>query len=210
MEIVGIAADTRSVALWDADEPFLYLPLALKDRAAANILIRTAQPTVSLRPAVAGAVKSIEQGLEPLIGTLDEQIERWLWPSKIGAILAAALGALATVLAMLGLYGLMAYSLSQRTREIAIRMALGANRNNLLRSLIQQGMKLVAIGIMIGLGVCILIVRILSKFLYGIGAADLWMLASIPLLLSAIALCAVYIPARRATAVDPIVALKEI
>jgi ABC-type antimicrobial peptide transport system permease subunit len=143
------------------------------------------------------------------IRTGTKVIEQALWGAKIGVGLLGVFGLLALALASVGLYGIMAYSVNQRRREIGIRMALGAGQASVLRLILRQGMLLVISGVALGLIFSLLIGRALSKFLYGVGASDAASLAGASLVLLSVALVACYLPARRASQVDPLVALHE-
>jgi ABC-type antimicrobial peptide transport system permease subunit len=126
----------------------------------------------------------------------------------VGALLAGALGVLALLLAAAGIYAVMAYNVAQRTREIGVRMALGARKTDVMRLVLREGMRLVAIGVGVGLLASIIGSRVLSKFLYGLSALDGLAFAAVSVLLATMALLACWIPARRAIQVDPIVALR--
>jgi putative ABC transport system permease protein len=126
----------------------------------------------------------------------------------MGALLLGVFGALALLLAGVGLYGVMSFSVTQRTREIGVRMALGASRRAVLLLALGEGMKLVTVGVAFGLAVAVAVAQWLSSFLYGVSAIDVVTFAGVPALLAAVALLACWIPARRATKVDPLVALR--
>jgi putative ABC transport system permease protein len=139
---------------------------------------------------------------------LSEYIGASFFTQKMAAILLTILGTLALLLAALGLYSVMAYSVTQRTHEIGIRLALGAQSGDVLRLIIKHGMILTLLGLMIGLGAAFALTRVLSGLLYGVSATDPATFAVVALLLAAVALAACYLPARRATRVDPMVALR--
>jgi len=159
---------------------------------------------------VQGEIRNIDPTL-PIndIRTGTKLIEQALWGAKIGVGLLGVFGFLALGLASIGLYGIMAYSVNQRRREIGIRMALGAGQPSVLSLILRQGMTLVISGVGLGLLLSILLGRALSKFLYGIGASDLPSLAGASLVLLFVAMVACYLPARRASRLDPLVALRE-
>src|SRR5262249_4776234 len=127
---------------------------------------------------------------------------------KVGAIIVGVFGVIVIVLATVGIYGVISYSVSQRTHEIGVRMALGARPQQILRLVVGQGVTLTLIGIGIGLGASLVLTRFLSSLLYGVSATDALTFVTISLLLTAVALLASYVPARRATKVDPIIALR--
>ena len=140
--------------------------------------------------------------------TLDTQIDDNISTQRIVALLAVGFGLLATLLAAIGLYGVLAYSTAQRTREIGIRMALGAGGGNVLRLVLKEGMSLVAVGVAAGLLVAAGATRLLASFLFGVNPLDAITFLAIPVVLALVALLASYIPAHRAAKVDPMVALR--
>jgi putative ABC transport system permease protein len=139
---------------------------------------------------------------------MNEWIGNSLYAARMGAILLGIFAALALVLASIGLYGVMSFSVSQRTRELGIRMALGARAADVFKIVLRQGFGLILCGLVLGLGVSFAMTRLLASFLYGIKANDLYTFAAIPIVLAIVAGIACFIPARRATKVDPLVALK--
>jgi ABC-type antimicrobial peptide transport system permease subunit len=158
---------------------------------------------------VRNEVQSLERNLPVIdVRTMTEQVSSSLFPAKMGAILLAVFGLLALLLASVGIYGVMGYSVARRTREIGIRMALGAGRGDVLRLVLREGMTLVGIGVALGLVGAWFATQLLASFLYGVSVTDPVTFAGIPLLLSGVALVASFVPARRATKVDPLVALR--
>jgi ABC-type antimicrobial peptide transport system permease subunit len=143
------------------------------------------------------------------IRTGRQVIDGSLFQARIGVALLSVFGLLALGLASMGLYGIMAYAVSQRRREIGLRMALGASQPHVLRLIVRQGMSLVLAGVSIGFVAALLVGRLLSRMLYGVSAADPVSLAGASLVLGGVALAACYLPARRAARVDPLVALRE-
>jgi ABC-type antimicrobial peptide transport system permease subunit len=142
------------------------------------------------------------------IKTMSEHLSIMLFPARMGAALLAAFGVLGLLLASIGLYGVVASSVARRTREVGIRMAMGARRGDVLRLVVREGMTLTGIGLAIGLGLALAAARLLQGLLYGIGTADPVTYLGVGLLLGTIALLANLVPAQRATEVDPIVALR--
>jgi ABC-type antimicrobial peptide transport system permease subunit len=141
-------------------------------------------------------------------GTIQEQIEQGLWASRMGAALLSIFGGLALTLAMIGIYGVMSYTVAQRTQEIGIRMALGAQAGDVFRLVLRQGMLLALSGAAAGIVGALLVGRMIADLLYGIRPQDPITYAGVALVLILVALVACYIPARRATRVDPLVALR--
>jgi putative ABC transport system permease protein len=139
---------------------------------------------------------------------LVKSVGRWVWFSQVGAMLSSGLGLLALLLAAVGIYGVMSYSVTQRTHEMGIRMALGASQDDVLKLVVGQGVRLTLLGVAIGLLISLAATRVIAGMLYGVKPTDPVTFVSVSLLLTAVALLACYIPARRATKVDPMVALR--
>jgi ABC-type antimicrobial peptide transport system permease subunit len=159
--------------------------------------------------AVRTQVNQLDRNLALTNGqTIGQTLAQGLWPSRMGAALLGLFGLLALVLASIGIYGVLSYSVSQRTSEIGIRMALGAQSKQVLALVLKQGMLLAVIGAVLGVVVALPVTRLASTLLYGVSPTDPLTYISITLLLMAVALLACYIPARRATRVDPLVALR--
>ena len=140
--------------------------------------------------------------------TIGELMDQGLWAPRMGAALLGLFGLLSLVLAAVGVYGVMSYSVTQRTQEFGIRMALGAEANNILRLVVTEGIWLAGIGLAIGLGIAALVSRLLAGLLFGVKPGDPMTFFGVSLLLAVVALLACFIPARRATRVDPLVALR--
>ena len=171
--------------------------------------VRTAGDPAAFVTAIRQAVREVDSEL-PLSGitTQARQADDTLRTERLFARLLSFFGLLALLLAAIGLYGVMAYTVTQRTREIGIRMALGAQRHNVLKLMLSQGMVLTLIGIALGTGIAIGLTRLIESLLFGVKATDPVTFVAIALLLAAVALLASYIPARRATKVNPLVALR--
>jgi predicted permease len=163
--------------------------------------------------AALGAIRGVVRELDPRLalarlGTMEQHLALALFPARTTGLLFSVFGAVAMLLAVSGLFGVVAYSVSQRTREIGIRMALGAQRNDVLRMVLWQGMKLTSTGVVIGLVGALATAQLLRGLLYGVSPMDLVTFISVPLLLALVALLACLLPARRAAKVDPMVALR--
>jgi predicted permease len=210
VQIVGVVKTANYQTLGEAPQSCVYLPLRQNYSDAMILYVRTERDPSATLAAVQGEIRLLDPGL-PVedIRTGTKVIEQALWGAKIGVGLLGVFGLLALALASVGLYGIMAYSVNQRRREIGIRMALGAGQASVLRLILRQGMLLVISGVALGLIFSLLIGRALSKFLYGVGASDAASLAGASLVLLSVALVACYLPARRASQVDPLVALHE-
>jgi len=211
-EVLGVARDTRNVYLWSGSLPYLYLPLA--DEAAGQyadlaVLARTSGDAAVLAAALPAVVRELDPAVTAKAGPLDDNLALWTWPSQIGAALSTVLGMLALLLASVGITSMTAFAVTQRTREIGIRIALGAAPAAVLGLLLRQTGRLVAIGAAIGLAAAAAASRVLGQFLYGLSALDAAAFVGTTLLLAAATLAAGYFPARRATRVDPLVALRH-
>jgi predicted permease len=204
--IIGVAGDTRYARLRRDVLPMIFLPL-VSDRAYFEL--RTASnPTALVRP-VRHIISRAGDDL-PLtnIRTQTEQIDQTLYQERVMSQLSSFFAALALVLACIGLYGLLAYEVARRTREIGIRMALGAEKRDVLMMVLGQGLKLALMGVVIGIAGALALTRFLSSLLYGVKPTDPITFAAVSLILVGVALLACYIPARRASNVDPMVALR--
>ncbi|MFP5264634.1 MAG: ABC transporter permease [Blastocatellia bacterium] len=208
-EIVGLVGAVKHLGLDAAVRGQLYMPHNQRPSSAMYMVIRT-----SARPeGVAGAVKSAIQIVDkdqPVynIKTMEEYLSGSVAKSRLTLLLFGIFGAVALILAAVGLYGVMSYSVTQRTHEIGIRMALGAKQTDVLRLVVGDGMLLTAVGVGAGLAAALALTRLMSSLLYGVNATDSVTFVVISLVLTGVALVACYIPARRASKVDPMVALR--
>ena len=205
-EIVGVVRDTKYSDLRRDIDPTMYQP---QSGMGAAFEVRTAGDPKALVPVIRKTVAEIGPNL-PLqnVTTESQQIDRLLFQERLVARLAGFFSALALVLACIGLYGLLAYEVARRTREIGTRMALGAQGSDVLRMVVRQGLVLALIGAAAGIGAALGVTRYLKTMLYGVKANDPVTIAAVGLLLLLVALAACWIPARRATRVDPMVALR--
>ena len=160
-------------------------------------------------PSVRESVQSLDRNLAFVgVSTIGGLLDQGLWAPRMGAFLMSAFGLLALLLASVGIYGVLAYSVVQRTQEVGIRMALGASRASVLGLIVRQGMTLVGIGVCIGIVGALGLARLMASLLFGVQASDPLTFAAATLVLAAVAFVATYLPAHRATAVDPVVALR--
>jgi cell division protein FtsX len=207
--VVGVVADLKDGPLEAPARPAMYVPF---DQTGFALVVRTAQATQAIALAFAPAIHEVRPGLivSP-VGTMAERIDRLpsAYLHRSSAWLVGGFAALAFLLSVVGLYGVVAYSVSQRTREIGIRLALGASSGAILRWVFKQGMKLALLGTVVGLVGAFALTRLLRGLLFGVSSADPLTYAGLAALLAAVALLACYIPARRATRVDPMVALRH-
>jgi predicted permease len=204
--IVGIAGDAKYNSLRSEIQPTMYMPLV---RNGAHFELRTAADPLALVKVVHEIVSGVDDNL-PLfdVRTQTEQINQTIFLDRLMSQVSTAFALLALALACIGLYGLLSYEVARRTRELGIRMALGGQRRDLLRLVVSQGILLVLIGAAIGIATAIGVTRFMSTILYGVHADDPLTFAGVAILLTLVALAACYIPARRATRVDPMVALR--
>ena len=207
-QVVGVVADSKYRLVTEAAIPTVYLPLEQNYESRLTLMVRSERPSATVSP-VRAAVRELDATI-PVTGmrTLAEQRLRSLSTPRMAATLLSLLGGLGLLLGTLGLYGVMAYAVSQRTHEIGIRMALGAERGDILRLVLRQGLLLVGIGLGVGLAGAIAARRLMEGLLYQMRPEDPQTLALVAALLVAAALAACYLPARRATRVDPMVALR--
>jgi len=211
-EIIGVAGDAKYDDLKKAIEPTAYFPLkgvAQYGCCGANFELRTAATPESLIPAARSIISQLDSHLPaPDFKTQTEQIDRSLFRERLVAHLSSFFSLLALALACVGLYGLLSYEVTRRTREIGIRMALGARQNEIRSLVARRGLFLTLAGAAVGIAVAVGVTRYLQTLLYGVQPTDPWTFACIVILLGAVALFASYIPARRAMRVDPMVALR--
>ena len=207
-EIVGVVSDIKQTALDESEKPTVYYTFSHLPIGFMTLVVRSAAPRQQLA-AVSRVVRQLDPDL-PLadVATMEELIADSVSQPRFHSLLILIFASVALLLAAVGLYGVLAYSVAQRTREIGIRMALGAAHGDILRLVVGQGLGLVALGLLIGLGTALGLTRFLSSFLFGVTPTDPVTYAGVALLLAAVALAASYIPARRAMRVDPMVALR--
>ena len=209
VQVVGVAKDSKYRTLGEEPTPHLYTPFAQDYDAGMTLLVRAEGDARRAMGGVRAALLTLDrdpQGFFPR--TLREHMSVALAPGRIAATLFSVFGALALVLASLGIYGVVAYSVSQRTRELGIRMALGAGREDILRLVVGRGAPPVLLGLALGLLAAFGLTRFLSSLLFGVTPADPVTFAGAPLLLLGVALLACYVPARRAAKIDPVEALR--
>jgi predicted permease len=210
MTVVGVAGDVLNRRLTESPQPILYRTLEQSSDLSMALLIRTRGQTPGLGEGVAREVRSIDPDLPVYaVRTMSELIEAAVAQRQFLMRLLVAFGALATALALLGIYGVMAYSVSQRTREIGIRMAIGARQVDVSRMVMRRGLVLTAAGAFAGLAASLGLSQLIRSQLFGIQPSDPVTMASVLALMMAVASAAAYLPARRAALVDPVVALRS-
>ncbi|MGC1618324.1 MAG: ABC transporter permease [Candidatus Acidiferrum sp.] len=205
-EIIGVVADTKYDDVRKADEPTAYV---LLKNGEVTFALRSAVAPSALIPAVRRIVNDVDENL-PVFGmrTQTQTIDRLLFGERLVARLSSLFGLLGLLLACIGLYGLLSYEVARRTREIGIRAALGAQRRDVLRMVVKQGLVLVVFGSAAGIIASLAATRFLQSLLFGVRPTDPWTFAAVCALLMFVGMLACYIPARRATRVDPMVALR--
>lgn len=209
--IVGVVGNVSNPTLYMgyAQRPCIYRPLRQDPSGALSVFVRTAGKPRAVESGIGRAVAAVDSNLPvPTMQTIDESLGAFMAEPQFRAELFGILAALALLLAAVGIYGVLSQLVSQRTHEIGIRIALGARREDVLGMIIGEGLKLAAAGIAIGFAAALVLARLLSNMLYGVGPADPLTFMAVSLLLAGVALLACYIPARRATQVDPVEALR--
>ncbi len=208
--IVGVVGDIKHEKLEDKPRPEIYLPYTQAMWPTMSILVRTATAPESLTAALRAQVAAVDPD-QPvgMIRTMEQVVSESIAQPRFNTLLIASFATIALVLAAVGIYGVMAYSVNQRTHEIGIRMALGAAQKDILGLVVGQGMLLALSGVAIGAVAAFAITRVLESLLYGVSAADPATFAFVAVILVTIALVACYLPARRATRVDPMIALRH-
>jgi predicted permease len=208
-EIVGVVRNTVENNIGEEPQPVAYLPLAQNYSPAAILLVRTSGRPEAVISSVRSQVQQLDSNLALTnVQTIGELLGQGLWAPRMGAALLAVFGGLALILAIIGVYGVLSYSVNQQTREIGIRMAMGAQTGRVLRLVVGQGMRLAGAGLILGLLVASAAMRVLGSLLFGVSAHDPLTFVAVSLALALAAVLACYIPARRATKVDPIIALR--
>jgi ABC-type antimicrobial peptide transport system permease subunit len=208
--VVGVAQDSDYDSLGERPRSFLYLPLTQDYYASVTIQARTSGNPLLLARSVEQTVHSLDSDL-PLfdLATLDSRIQLATTMQRMGGTFVGGFGIIALILAAIGIYGVLAYTTRQRTHEIGVRMALGAEPREVFGLVLMQGARLAVLGIAIGLSASYVLTRTLSSELFGVSATDPLTYAGVALLLGAVAMLACYIPARRAMRVDPMIALRH-
>jgi putative ABC transport system permease protein len=216
-QIVGVAADVRDGGLNNEPNPAMYVPQAQMPDAANMLNVRLAPIAWVVRTrmspyAVSAAVQEQLRQVTSLpvsdVRSMEDVVSRSISRQRFNMLLMTVFGASALLLAAIGIYGLMAYSVEQRTQEIGIRLALGAASADVRRMIVVQGMRLAIVGVVIGLASAFGLARIISTLLYGVTARDPLVFVAVPLMLTMVALVGVWLPARRAIRVDPVTALR--
>jgi putative ABC transport system permease protein len=207
--IVGVVGDIKYSGLDAPPEPVVYYPFRQATTNNQYVAIRTSTNPRSLEPAVKAVVADLDKDL-PLVNlrTMDELMTEAVAPPRFRTILVSVFAVVGLLLAAIGIYGVMAYGVTERTHELGVRIALGASRGDVLRIVLGEAAWLAAAGVALGVAGALGATRLMQTLLFGVAATDTLTFAGIALLLASTALVASYIPARRATRVDPMVALR--
>jgi predicted permease len=207
--VVGVVGDVRASELDATPEPQVYVPYADSPRYHMSLLLRTSSDPAAMAPSARAAIRAIDPGIA-LFDVLpyEDVIARSIWPRRLVGLMLGVFAVIALLLAAVGVYGVMSYAVAQRTHEIGLRMALGAEVRHVLRLIVGRGLALAGIGAAIGLLGAFGITRALKSLLFGVSATDPLSFAGIAVLLTGAAFLASYLPARRAARVDPMVALR--
>jgi putative ABC transport system permease protein len=208
LQVIGVAKDAEVSHLGRSNETYIYVPAGPKDQMQLQLLVHSSLPVRNAVGSLQSVIRAAEPNIAAEIAPLEDNLELWRTPSRIVGILAGTLGGLALLIASMGIYGVTAFAVSRRVREIGIRMALGADAGAVKRLILRQSMRPVLIGAAVGIAGCAAVSQILSSMLFGISAYDPIAFAGVPVVLIAIALLASHMPARRATKVDPMIALR--
>jgi len=207
-EIVGIVKDSVDFgSMREEPPPMLYTPF--QDTESMNLIIHTSiDPNGMIQP-LRSEISLLDENLPMRIATMNELISSSQWEQRLGVTLLSILGGLGLLLTAVGIYGVTAYIVAQRTREIGVRMALGAQAGDILKLIMRQGIKSTVIGTIIGLAVALAGMRLLASFLYGVSTTDPMIFAAASIYLIGVALFACFLPALRATKIDPMALLRH-
>ncbi len=208
-EIVGVTANVRSLELREEASPEFYLSALQDTFAGMSVVVRTAVEPASLAPEVRRIVAEVDKSAPVSeVKTMEHIVSEAVTQPRFNLFLLGLFGGIALLLSAAGIYGVTAYSVTRRTHEFGIRMALGAQVGDVLKMILGQGMLLIVVGIAVGLVASFALTRLMKSLLFGVSVTDPLTFVAITLLLTLVALFACYIPARRATKVDPLVALR--
>jgi predicted permease len=212
LEVVGVVKDGKYYNTWrkDSARPFVFLAFNQAFQSQGTLLVRGETGIGSLAISIRREIQAMDPNLPIFdIETFQRQFQEGFLFERVGAILVGAFGGLALALAAVGIFGLVSYSVGQRTHEIGVRVALGAQRRDLVGLVLRQGLALTAMGVAAGLSTAVGLTRLLSNFIYGVRPTDLLTLTLATLIVAGVALVSCYVPARRAAKVDPMVALRH-
>jgi len=209
-QIVGVVADAKYADLRSPAPPTVYLHAFQQDRLPSEVALRTSVPPTTIATDVRRTLDDVLRGVTVTkVTTLTEQIDASIVPERLTATLSGFFGGVAVLLAAIGLYGLLAYTVARRTNEIGIRIALGATRRDVTQMVLKQALSLVCVGLIIGAPIAIWIRHIAASMLEGLSAESLFPNVIAGIVTIGVALLAAYLPARRATRIEPLIALRS-
>jgi putative ABC transport system permease protein len=205
-----VVADVKHQNLQRAPQPEIYFAQSQMPMSAMTVVMRTAGDPRALQQAVRGVVQSLDKNAPVYtVRTIEDILDRSVATPRFNTLLIGLFAAVALILTMVGLYGVISCSVSENTQQIGIRVALGAQRRDVFRLIVGRGLMLTIAGVAIGLGAAFGLTRLMSSLLFGVGSTDPWTFTGVALLLLLVAATACYLPARRAMNVDPMVALRH-
>lgn len=208
MQVVGVVQDGKYAGLNEEAQPYVCRPMVQAFAGSTTVIVRTAGEPRKLLVTLRNEAQQLDSHMPVYSSLMTEKMKVPLLPARMAAVLFGVFGLLALTLAAIGIYGVMSYAVSRRTHEIGVRMALGAQASDVLRLTLRQGMMLTLIGVVIGLAVALALTQAMKSFLFGVSATDPLTYAGVAALLIGVALLACYLPARRATKINPMVALR--
>jgi ABC-type antimicrobial peptide transport system permease subunit len=191
------------------DGIYVYLPAGADEQLSTQVLVHSNSDFSALAQSVRAVALDLDPGLVVRVNRLEDNLQVWVVPARIAATVTGALGGMGLLLACIGIYGTVAYTVTRRTREIGIRMALGAQASDVLRLVVRQGLRPIIIGAAVGMVACAAVSRIFASLLYGISTLDAVAFVGVPAVLLGFALLATYLPARRAILIDPMAAVRH-
>jgi putative ABC transport system permease protein len=206
--IIGIVGDVRHVSLGDPAKPELYVPISQEPVSRLDLVVRARTDSLALMDTVRAVIRSMEKDAPVTVRTMDEVVDESIVRPRLFLSLTGFFAGLALLLAALGLYGVISYSVAQRTQEVGIRMALGAQPSEVLRMVVAQSLVLVSIGIGVGIPMALGLTRYLESFLFGVESGDALTFVVVCVTLLASGVAAAWAPAWRAAKVDPVIALR--
>ena len=208
-EIVGVVGNVRYDSLIDESPPAVYFPHSDLTYPFMTLVIRSDVEPTTLAPSIQREIRGLDPN-QPVsdVRTMDQVMSEWVARSRFNTLLLGLFAALATLLSAVGIFGVMNYSVALRTREIGLRLAVGAQPRQVLMLILKQGMVLTIVGVVLGLAAAFALTRLLAGLLFGVGAVDPTTFTAISLLLVIVSLLACYLPARRAMRIDPLRALR--
>ena len=211
IEVVGVVQDGKYTGLFADPAGYFYVPLAQEYKSQRALQLRAAGDPSALAPLVAKEIRALDPDLPVFdVTTMERMIQgpNGFFLLRMGALFGGALGLLGLALAIVGVYGVVSYAASQRTQEIGLRMALGANRSEIMRLVLGRGLVLVAAGVGVGLACALSVSHLLTNLLFTVSPVDPMTFIGVPVILGVMALAASYVPAFRATRIDPAIALR--